>query len=180
MSDPALLVLASLAEGDKHGYAMMEDIEQFAGVRLGPGTLYGAITRLEQRGWIRPVVGDHRRQPYRLTAAGRKHLQAELQALSRIVKTGATDGDLIDPRFERGAMPPFGWELASGSAGVAEPTGDGSLHVLFYGRDNLALARQLLLLKPGRYRLSMRVNGAEPSAESLSWAVSTTFCGQPF
>ena len=49
MSDPTLLVLASLAEGDKHGYAMMEDIERFAGVRLGPGTLYGAITRLEER-----------------------------------------------------------------------------------------------------------------------------------
>ena len=55
MSDPTLLVLSSLAEGDKHGYAMMEDIERFAGVRLGPGTLYGAITRLEERGWIGPV-----------------------------------------------------------------------------------------------------------------------------
>ena len=48
MSDPTLLVLASLADGEKHGYAMMEDIQSFAGVRLGPGTLYGAITRLEE------------------------------------------------------------------------------------------------------------------------------------
>ena len=56
MTDPNLLILSSLAEGAKHGYAMMEDIEQFAGVRLGPGTLYGAITRLEQAGWIRPVA----------------------------------------------------------------------------------------------------------------------------
>ncbi|MBV8808600.1 MAG: helix-turn-helix transcriptional regulator, partial [Acidobacteriaceae bacterium] len=55
MTDPSLLILASLADGDKHGYAMMEDIQQFAGVRLGPGTLYGAITRLEQRAWIAPV-----------------------------------------------------------------------------------------------------------------------------
>ncbi len=55
VSDPTLLVLASLAESDKHGYAIMEDIRQFAGIRLGPGTLYGAITRLEERGWIRPV-----------------------------------------------------------------------------------------------------------------------------
>ena len=54
MSDPTLLVLSSLAGGDKHGYAMMDDIERFAGVRLGPGTLYGAITRLEERGWIAP------------------------------------------------------------------------------------------------------------------------------
>ena len=88
MSDPTILVLASLADGDKHGYAMTDDIEQFAGVRLGPGTLYGAITRLEEKGWIRPVESDDRRRPYRLTAAGRKHLQEELDALSQIVRTG--------------------------------------------------------------------------------------------
>lgn len=89
MSDPTLLVLASLAEGDKHGYAMMEDIERFAGVRLGPGTLYGAITRLEQRGWIRPLKSaEDRRQPYTLTAGGRKHLEEQLSGLSEIVKIG--------------------------------------------------------------------------------------------
>jgi len=89
MSDPVLLVLASLAEGDKHGYAMMEDIERFAQVRLGPGTLYGAITRLEQRGWIKPVASkDERRQPYRITAAGREHLTSQLDSLNRVVKTG--------------------------------------------------------------------------------------------
>lgn len=88
MTDPNLLILSSLAEGAKHGYAMMEDIEQFAGVRLGPGTLYGAITRLEQSGWIRPVPSKDRRQPYTLTASGRTHLEAELAALDRMVKTG--------------------------------------------------------------------------------------------
>jgi len=88
MSDPTLLVLASLAEGDKHGYAVMEDVRQFAGIRLGPGTLYGAITRLEQLGWIRPVKTQDRRQPYTLTAAGRRHLQEQLAGLDRIVKTG--------------------------------------------------------------------------------------------
>jgi len=89
MSDPVLLVLASLVEGDKHGYAMMEDIERFAQVRLGPGTLYGAITRLEQRGWIKPVASkDERRQPYRITAAGREHLTSQLDSLNRVVKTG--------------------------------------------------------------------------------------------
>jgi DNA-binding PadR family transcriptional regulator len=89
MSDPTLLVLASLVEGDKHGYAMMEDIERFAGVRLGPGTLYGAITRLEQRGWIRPLKSaEDRRQPYTLTADGRRHLEAQLADLNQIVKTG--------------------------------------------------------------------------------------------
>jgi DNA-binding PadR family transcriptional regulator len=88
MSDPTLLVLASLADGDKHGYAMMEDIEQFAGVRLGPGTLYGAITRLEQQKWIRPVASEDRRQPYRITAEGRAHLTDLLQRLNAVVKTG--------------------------------------------------------------------------------------------
>ena len=89
MSDPALLVLASLAEGDKHGYAMMEDIQRFAGVRLGPGTLYGAITRLEERGWIQPVGSDDRRQPYRITGAGREYLEDQVASLGRVVKTAA-------------------------------------------------------------------------------------------
>ena len=88
MNDPTLLVLASLADGDKHGYAMMEDIESFAQVRLGPGTLYGAITRLEQQGWIRPVASSDRRQPYQLTALGRQALERQLANLEQIVKTG--------------------------------------------------------------------------------------------
>ena len=87
MSDPTLLILASLADGDKHGYAMMEDIEQFAEVRLGPGTLYGAITRLEERGLIRPVASDDRRQPYSITASGRRVLEEQTANLDRVVKT---------------------------------------------------------------------------------------------
>ncbi len=88
MSDPTLLVLSSLAEGDKHGYAMMQDIEAFAGIRLGPGTLYGAITRLELEGWIRPTGARTRRQPYTITPQGRNHLQSELSSLQQIVKIG--------------------------------------------------------------------------------------------
>ena len=88
MADPNLLILSSLAGGAKHGYAMMEDIEEFAQVRLGPGTLYGAITRLEQSGWIKPIPSKDRRQPYQLTASGRAHLEQELAALGRMVKTG--------------------------------------------------------------------------------------------
>ncbi len=79
--------MASLADGDKHGYAMMEDIERFAGVKLGPGTLYGAITRLEENGWIAPVPSEDRRQPYTLTALGRKSLESEIAALHSVVKT---------------------------------------------------------------------------------------------
>jgi DNA-binding PadR family transcriptional regulator len=88
MSDPALLVLASLANGDKHGYAMMEDIQLFANIRLGPGTLYGAIARLEQRGWIRPVKSTDRRQPYCITAEGRQYLKEQLATLYQVVRTG--------------------------------------------------------------------------------------------
>jgi DNA-binding PadR family transcriptional regulator len=88
MSDPTLLVLSSLAGGDKHGYAMMEDIERFAGVRLGPGTLYGAITRLEEHGWIRPVDSEDRRQPYTITGAGREYLRDQLASLDRVVRAG--------------------------------------------------------------------------------------------
>ena len=89
MTDPAILILASLAEGDKHGYAMMEDIESSVGVRLGPGTLYGAITRLEERGWIKPVASEDRRRPYTLTTAGRAYLDAQLATLDRVLKTAA-------------------------------------------------------------------------------------------
>ena len=88
MSDPTLLLLSSLADGEKHGYAMMEDIERFAGVRLGPGTLYGAITRLESSGWIAPAgEAGARRQPYRLTAEGRTYLEKSLAQLNNVVKT---------------------------------------------------------------------------------------------
>jgi DNA-binding PadR family transcriptional regulator len=76
-----------LADGEKHGYAMMEDIQRFAGIRLGPGTLYGAITRLEQRGWIRPVPSEDRRQPYALTPSGRAYLEEQVTALDQVVRT---------------------------------------------------------------------------------------------
>lgn len=89
MTDPSLLVLSSLANGDKHGYAMMQDIERFANVRLGPGTLYGAITRLEERGWIRAVDSkDRRRQCYTISGAGREYLHGKLANLDRVVRVG--------------------------------------------------------------------------------------------
>jgi DNA-binding PadR family transcriptional regulator len=89
MSDPTLLVLTSLADGDKHGYAIMTDVREFAGIDLGPGTLYGAITRLERRGFIRGLPSDDRRRPYRLTAAGRAYLEAQIAALEPVVRVSA-------------------------------------------------------------------------------------------
>ena len=88
MQDPTILILASLADGDKHGYAIMEDIQVFAGIRLGPGTLYGAICRLEQRGWIRAVRSQSRRQPYRVTAEGSLELKRQLALFGQVVRTG--------------------------------------------------------------------------------------------
>lgn len=87
-SDPPLLVLASLADGPKHGYAMIDEIERMNGARLGPGTLYGAITRLESQGLIEPLAVEERRQPYRLTPAGRRALRAKLVAIRQVALIG--------------------------------------------------------------------------------------------
>jgi DNA-binding PadR family transcriptional regulator len=83
-SDPGLLVLGSLAEGAKHGYAITKDVEATAGVRLGPGTLYGALARLEERGLIEALTtSDPRRRPYRLTARGVEVLDQQLESMRR-------------------------------------------------------------------------------------------------
>jgi DNA-binding PadR family transcriptional regulator len=87
-SDPPLLVLASLANGPKHGHAMIEDIARLCGTRLGPGTLYGAIARLEQQGWIEALPPEERRQPYRITAAGLRVLGARLATLQQFTRAG--------------------------------------------------------------------------------------------
>jgi DNA-binding PadR family transcriptional regulator len=87
-SDPPMLVLASLANGPKHGHAMIEDIVRLCGTRLGPGTLYGAIARLEQQGWIKPLAPEERRQPYRITAEGVRALRAKLNTLRQFTKAG--------------------------------------------------------------------------------------------
>jgi DNA-binding PadR family transcriptional regulator len=87
-SDPTLFILTSLADGEKHGYAMMEDIEALCGVRLGPGTLYGALARLERRGLIEPLPSQDRRRPYRLTAAGASALEERLRDLEGFARAG--------------------------------------------------------------------------------------------
>jgi DNA-binding PadR family transcriptional regulator len=87
-SEPALLILVSLAEGPKHGYSMTEDITAVAGVRLGPGTLYGALARLETRGLIEPLASEDRRNPYRLTGVGERALRARLAAMQAITRIG--------------------------------------------------------------------------------------------
>ena len=87
---PATLILSSLAGGAKHGYALMQDIEEFADVTLQPGTLYGALSRLESDGLIEAIAGDGRRRPYRLTPIGASALQAQLAAQRKVATVGLT------------------------------------------------------------------------------------------
>jgi len=87
-SDPALLILASLADGPRHGYGMMTDIQTMTGVHLGPGTLYGALARLEKSGLIRSLAGQDRRRPYQLTAKGATALRAQLTVLQKLTAFG--------------------------------------------------------------------------------------------
>jgi DNA-binding PadR family transcriptional regulator len=87
-SDPALLILSSLADGPKHGYGMMSDIETITGVRLGPGTLYGALARLEKSGLIVSLPAEERRRPYQLTAKGIAALREQLALLQKLASTG--------------------------------------------------------------------------------------------
>jgi DNA-binding PadR family transcriptional regulator len=87
-SDPELLILSSLASGPKHGYAIMTDVENFAGVTLGPGTLYTAITRLVEKKLIAPESNAGRQRPYRLTAEGTTGLTEQLNDMRRVAAVG--------------------------------------------------------------------------------------------
>ncbi|WP_412543908.1 helix-turn-helix transcriptional regulator [Longispora sp. K20-0274] len=87
-ADPGVLILTSLAGGDKHGYALIKDIEELAGVRLGPGTLYGALSRLDQRGLVVTLPMRDRRRPYRLTDAGAAALRGYLEHAAEVSRSG--------------------------------------------------------------------------------------------
>lgn len=87
-SDASFLVLSSLADGPKHGYAMMEDILAFSGTALEPGTLYGAIARLEKRGWIEALPAEDRRRPYRITSEGTLALRQQVATMEQVVSAG--------------------------------------------------------------------------------------------
>jgi DNA-binding PadR family transcriptional regulator len=87
-SEPALLILVSLADGAKHGYAIQDEIAALTDERPGPGTLYGAIRRLEEREYIESLPEQARRKPYQLTDKGRAALRAELRRMQAVVHTG--------------------------------------------------------------------------------------------
>jgi len=85
-ADPSLLILTSLADGPKHGYAIMTDIAAFSGVRMEPGTLYGALARLERRGWVRPLAAAERRRPYEITAGGLEILAEHIATMQQVAQ----------------------------------------------------------------------------------------------
>jgi len=87
-ADPSMLVLASLADGPKHGYAITQDVAVQVDVRLGPGTLYGAIGRLEERGLIEAMPAQQRRRPYRITAAGAQELAQAAARMRDVAEFG--------------------------------------------------------------------------------------------
>jgi DNA-binding PadR family transcriptional regulator len=85
---PITLILNSLAEGPKHGYALTKDIQRFADIHLAPGTLYAALDRLVDGGLVEGLEAEGRRRPYRITGLGATVLQAHLEAQRRVVNTG--------------------------------------------------------------------------------------------
>ena len=87
-AEPSLLILATLAEGPKHGYAMMQDIESATGRPMGAGTLYAALVRLEEQGLVEALPAEDRRRPYRLTGVGASMLAEQLRGLSAFAAQG--------------------------------------------------------------------------------------------
>ncbi|WP_255945190.1 PadR family transcriptional regulator [Streptomyces odontomachi] len=87
-TDPTVLVLTSLADGPKHGYAITLDVADTVGVSLGPGTLYGVLSRLEDGGLVEALPAEGRRRPYRLTAAGRQVLTEQAERMRTVAELG--------------------------------------------------------------------------------------------
>ena len=91
LSETVLLILTSLSGQPRHGYALLKDIEDLSGgrVRMSTGTLFGAIRRLLENRWIEPVDLDDTsrdKQGYRLTPAGRRQLQSEINRMKYLTK----------------------------------------------------------------------------------------------
>lgn len=86
--EPGVLVLLALSGGPKHGYAITADVTERTGIKLGPGTLYGSLAKLEKLGLIGALPSDDRRRPYEITPAGRTALMAQLERWSLVVETG--------------------------------------------------------------------------------------------
>jgi DNA-binding PadR family transcriptional regulator len=86
--EPAVLILTSLLDGPRHGYAIIKDVGDVAGVVLGPGTLYAALARLEALGLVEALPAEDRRRPYRITGAGRSLVRDRLERMEAVARTG--------------------------------------------------------------------------------------------
>jgi hypothetical protein len=107
-ADPSLLILTSLADGPKHGYAIMTDVAGFSGVRMEPGTLYGALSRLERRGWVRPLAARSSH------AANGPSPQRRASRPVTVLKASTTRPYRCEPRrLEATWGPRSGWDNAS-------------------------------------------------------------------
>jgi DNA-binding PadR family transcriptional regulator len=94
LTEPVFLVLLSLAQTPRHGYALLKDTEALSDgrVRLSTGTLYGVLRRLLESEWIERFETDDTsrdKQSYRLTSLGRKFLQAELSRMKQLTRVAA-------------------------------------------------------------------------------------------
>lgn len=88
-SGPGFLVLVVLLDGPAHGYAIGVRMEELTGRAPGPGTLYGAISRLERLGFITARPGEGRRKPYGLTATGQAEARARVLELERLARAAS-------------------------------------------------------------------------------------------
>lgn len=121
-------------------------------------------TRGPDSPWLPPLLNS-------LIAAGD---YARAHALwASIARVRAAPGETVfDARFSNAAAPPpFNWALSSSPVGLAERRPGGGLHAIFYGQQDGALARQLLLLGPGTYRMTMRLSGDPARLAALSWSL---------
>ena len=131
-SDRSVLVLTSLAGGPKHGYGLIKDIEGFAGVKLGPGTLYGCLAKLEQAGLVEALPAEDRRHPYRITASGLQAVRERLTESAASPNLGWAE--LQEPCHEQLAVSLAGGALPEGLAGaLADEVGDLSAELLEAG-----------------------------------------------
>jgi DNA-binding PadR family transcriptional regulator len=107
-------ILLALADRERHGYAIMQEVEETTGgrVAMGPGTLYGSIKRLLRAGWIEesderpdPGIDDRRRRYYRLTDLGRRVAAAEAERLEELVADARSKRLLPGPEAAQGVLP---------------------------------------------------------------------------
>ncbi|MCA1653705.1 MAG: hypothetical protein ABR588_01980 [Sphingomicrobium sp.] len=150
---------------------LRDDLLQALATDAGNAGLIASLAPDGRGPWVPSLVGQ-------LVAEGQYHRAFELWRHGGLGKPPPR-GLLIDPSFTLADQPPFGWTLAGGVSGVAEPAG-GGLHIVYYGRDRLVAASQLLLLPPGNYVLSYDARSAAGDLASLQWQLTCDKASQPF